>query len=27
MGVEEIPMGIKIPGNEDIALPGCLDRR
>jgi len=27
MGVEEVPMGIKIPGNESIALPGCLIRR
>ncbi|HEY5775214.1 MAG TPA: SOS response-associated peptidase family protein [Xanthomonadales bacterium] len=27
MGVEEIPMGIKIPGNENIPLPGCLARR
>jgi putative SOS response-associated peptidase YedK len=27
MGVEAVPMGIKIPGNEEIALPGCLDRR
>jgi putative SOS response-associated peptidase YedK len=27
MGVEEVPMGIKIPGNENIALPGCLERR
>ncbi|MDX2416455.1 MAG: SOS response-associated peptidase family protein [Xanthomonadales bacterium] len=27
MGVEQIPMGIKIPGNEEITLPGCLDRR
>jgi putative SOS response-associated peptidase YedK len=26
MGVEQVPMGIKIPGNENIALPGCLDR-
>ena len=26
MGVEKISMGIKIPGNEDIELPGCLDR-
>lgn len=26
MGVEAVPMGIKIPGNEEIALPGCLDR-
>jgi putative SOS response-associated peptidase YedK len=27
MGVEEIPMGIKIPGNEKIPLPECLNRR
>ena len=26
MGVEKIPMGIKIPGNEDIELPGSLVR-
>ncbi len=26
MGVEEVPMGIKIPGNENISLPVCLDR-
>lgn len=26
MGVEQVPMGIKIPGNENVALPGCLDR-
>jgi len=25
MGVEEVPMDIKIPGNENIALPGCLE--
>ena len=24
MGVEEVPMGIKIPGNEKISLPGSL---
>ena len=24
MGVEEVPMGVKIPGNEKISLPGCL---
>ena len=24
MGVEETPMGIKIPGNEKITLPDCL---
>ena len=27
MAVEEVPMGIKIPGNEKISLPGCLERR
>lgn len=26
MGVETVPMGIKIPGNENIALPDCLRR-
>ena len=26
MGVEAVPMGIKIPGNEQISLPSCLDR-
>jgi putative SOS response-associated peptidase YedK len=26
MGVEEVPMGIKIPGNEKITLPKCLNR-
>ena len=26
MGVEAVPMGIKIPGNEKITLPECLDR-
>lgn len=26
MGVEAVPMGIKIPGNEDISLPVCLNR-
>jgi putative SOS response-associated peptidase YedK len=26
MAVEEVPMGIKIPANEDIALPECLGR-
>jgi len=26
MGVEQVPMGIKIPGNEKITLPTCLDR-
>ena len=24
MGVEEVPMGIKIPGNEKLSLPECL---
>lgn len=27
MGVEQVPMGIKIPGNEEIELPECLDRQ
>jgi len=27
MGVEQVPMGIKIPGNEDIPLPECLNRQ
>jgi putative SOS response-associated peptidase YedK len=27
MGVETVPMGIKIPGNENVALPGCLKNR
>jgi len=27
MGVEAVPMGIKIPGNESIELPGCLENR
>lgn len=27
MGVEAVPMGIKIPGNENLSLPGCLKRR
>ena len=27
MGVEAVPMGVKIPGNENITLPECLDRR
>jgi putative SOS response-associated peptidase YedK len=27
MGVEAVPMGIKIPGNEKIALPGVLGDR
>lgn len=26
MGVETVPMGIKIPGNQDIQLPGILTR-
>jgi len=26
MGVEEVPMAVKIPGNENITLPGCLNR-
>lgn len=26
MGVEPVPMGIKIPGNQDIRLPGILTR-
>jgi putative SOS response-associated peptidase YedK len=26
MGVEEVPMGVKIPGNENISLPPCLER-
>lgn len=26
MGVEQVPMGIKIPGNENISLPDCLKR-
>jgi putative SOS response-associated peptidase YedK len=26
MGVEEVPMGIKIPGNEKIILPDCIER-
>lgn len=24
MGVEQVPMGVKIPGNENISLPGSL---
>jgi putative SOS response-associated peptidase YedK len=24
MGVEAVPMGIKIPGNQDVEMPGCL---
>ena len=27
MGVEEVPMGVKIPGNEKISLPESLGRR
>jgi putative SOS response-associated peptidase YedK len=27
MGVETVPMGIKIPGNENVILPGCLENR
>jgi putative SOS response-associated peptidase YedK len=27
MGVEEVPMGIKVPGNEKISLPESLGRR
>ena len=27
MGVEQVPMEIKIPGNENISFPGSLDRR
>ena len=27
MGVEPVPMGIKIPGNQDIDLPDALSRR
>lgn len=27
MGVEAVPMGIKIPGNEKINLPDCLAKR
>jgi putative SOS response-associated peptidase YedK len=26
MGTEEVPMAIKIPGNERVTLPGSLDR-
>jgi hypothetical protein len=26
MGVEAVPMGIKIPGNQKIRLPGTLVR-
>ena len=27
MGVEAVPMGIKIPGNEDVELPAVLAAR
>ena len=27
MGVEMVPMGIKIPGNENVELPECLNRQ
>jgi len=27
MGVEAVPMGVKIPGNENIELPDCLESR
>ena len=27
MGVEAVPMGIKIPGNESVDLPAALERR
>jgi putative SOS response-associated peptidase YedK len=27
MGVEAVPMGIKVPGNENVVLPGCLQNR
>jgi putative SOS response-associated peptidase YedK len=27
MGVDAVPMGIKIPGNEDLELPESLFRR
>ncbi|MGA9572509.1 MAG: SOS response-associated peptidase family protein [Lysobacterales bacterium] len=27
MGVEAVPMGIKIPGNENVGLPACLGNR
>lgn len=27
MGVEQVPMGVKIPGNENISLPDCLGRK
>jgi len=26
MGVEQVPMGVKIPGNEKISLPACLNK-
>jgi putative SOS response-associated peptidase YedK len=26
MGVEVVPMGIKIPGNQAVEMPGCLSR-
>ncbi len=26
MGVEQVPMGVKIPGNEKISLPACLTK-
>jgi putative SOS response-associated peptidase YedK len=27
MGVEQVSMGVKIPGNEKISLPSCLGQR
>ena len=27
MGVEKVPMAIKIPGNENVELPGCLEQQ
>ena len=27
MGVEEVPMGVKIPGNEKLSLPDCLGQQ
>jgi hypothetical protein len=27
MGVEAVPMGIKIPGNQEVPLPEVLVRR
>jgi putative SOS response-associated peptidase YedK len=27
MGVEPVPMGVKIPGNENFSLPECLERK